>query len=539
MALGGARLANMSGFDSCDLCATYEAPISKRRKSDVLLLACLFMAFQLLVFLLASFPAPAQAPQNSAPPTTLRSETHAILISVSVRDSSSHPVENLRKEDFTITDNGRRRDFQLLASDASLSQRPVALPVGVFSNRFGAAAPTGRSTAILIDAVNTPVEDQAFAREQAIKAVENLKSGDSVAIYELHPQLTVLQDYTTDRDALLAAVKNFRPQQSIWLTQAAAAASSGGISAAQRTIPSAAQSARATGSALPLETYYLERRIETTTDTLLAIATHMSGATHRNSILWITGGFPVNFDSNPRVQAALRAVNDANVAIYPIDARGILISGIDENIQVMQGFADETGGQAYAFRNDVSHAIDEALADPDSTYLLGFYLTDSDLDGRFHKLHVRVDRPGLSLHYRNGYTAAADANSSREKAEPIETALLTTQDSAGIAMDARITRQKEELKISLTLDRNSFSAAESEPGSKVQLAELFAEYDAHGHVVGKVTDTLSFQMPQSNQPVAYSRTIRQPAGAIKLRVALQDKASGRTGVLTMPLDTLR
>src|SRR5690242_21233122 len=98
-----------------------------------------------LAFLLASVPAPAQGPEAAqAPPATLRSETHAILISVSVRDSGGHAVENLRKEDFTVSDNGTRRDFQVLARDASPAQRPVTLPAGVFTNRFGAAAPTGR-----------------------------------------------------------------------------------------------------------------------------------------------------------------------------------------------------------------------------------------------------------------------------------------------------------------------------------------------------------------------------------------------------------
>ncbi len=152
---------------------------------------------------------PPQFQQSAAtqqPPTPLRSETHAVLISVAVRDSSGRAVEDLRKEDFTVTDNGKPRDFQLFPSDTEAATRPaVSFAPNFFSNHYGPMAPTQGVTAILMDAANTPLEDQMAAREQAIKALENMTLRESVAIYAMTTQLDILQGYTTNRDLLLKA----------------------------------------------------------------------------------------------------------------------------------------------------------------------------------------------------------------------------------------------------------------------------------------------------------------------------------------------
>ena len=493
---------------------------------------------------LAAMPGAAQAPSETPAaqqPAPLRSETHAILISVSVRDSKGGNISDLRQEDFRVTDNGKPRDVQLFPTDdapAATVERPNVMPTGTFSNRYSPSVPEMRRTVILLDSINTPQPDQAFAREQAIKVIHTLKPGSPIAVYAMAPNLNVLQDYTTDTDALVAAVKSFRPRPPLWpLTAAELSASP--IAAEHASIHEDAPSAGSRNMSRNMADFYLRQRIQTTAASLLAIATHMSEPAHRNSVIWITGGFVGNIETNGDVQRAIAAVNDANVALFPVDARGLLPRGIDANVQVMRGIAEMTGGEAYTLRNDVGQSIVEAIADTAHTYLLGFYLADGDLDGKFHKLHVTVNRPGLTLNYRSGYTAAIDPNARRENAEPIETEILSARDSSAIGIDAGITNVTDatgkSLRVQLTLDRNSFFGKDATPGSKVQLDELFAEYDAHGRVVAKVTETLHFEMPPADHPLAYSQVIRHQDGATKLRVVLQDKTTARTGSLTIPL----
>jgi VWFA-related protein len=133
---------------------------------------------------------------------------------------------------------------------------------------------------------------------------------------------------------------------------------------------------------------------------LLAIADHAAGIPGRKNLVWLTASLP---STGP---AIARLLNQANIAIYPVDARGLVASfnphfrpiGLD----VMQELADETGGRAFYNNNDISGAIRKAVDDSDVSYTLGFYLNSGSLDGQFHELKIRVDRPGLEVRYPSG-----------------------------------------------------------------------------------------------------------------------------------------
>src|SRR5687768_957153 len=149
----------------------------------------------------------------------LKVETRVVQVSVAVKDARGRPVRDLRKEDFTVTDEGKPRVIALFSGEqdqAGPAPRPTSLPPNVFSNRFGTGASSGRVTAILIDGVNTGWGAQGYGRLQAIAAVDRMAPGESIALYAMKPDLVILQDYTTDRKLLWKALQSFwpeRPQQ--------------------------------------------------------------------------------------------------------------------------------------------------------------------------------------------------------------------------------------------------------------------------------------------------------------------------------------
>lgn len=69
----------------------------------------------------------------------------------------------------------------------------------------------------------------------------------------------------------------------------------------------------------------------------------------------------------------------------------------------MVRIAAETGGHAYYGRNDLDGGIISGISDSRNSYALGFYL--GEIDGNYHQLKVRVDRPAVQLNYRKGYYA--------------------------------------------------------------------------------------------------------------------------------------
>jgi hypothetical protein len=358
-----------------------------------------------------------------------------------------------------------------------------------------------------------------------------------VGIYALSVDLKILQDYTTDRDLLLKALNDYTPSPPLGTDPSRS--SSGPYSAEHGGAKDiTADSGR--GARLE-EDYYRQRRIDLTLATLLTIATHITGASHRNSIIWITDGVPLRSDDDSRFQRALDAINDANIALYPIDARGLSPdphAAVDDLI--LDSFAHSTGGQAFYNHNDLDRAIAQAMAAPRFTYLLGFYLTQPDLDGRFHKLRVSVDKPGVSLSYRTGYTASINPNDRRNNKEPLDEELLATQDSSDVGIDARLAMVngrggKPALNISFALDRTTIAPPQAGHGSKLTFLELFAETDARGQTVARITESISFDMPEPNHDAGFTQSIPLQAGAEKLKIVIQQKESGRTGSLTIPL----
>ena len=226
----------------------------------------------------------------------------------------------------------------------------------------------------------------------------------------------------------------------------------------------------------------------------------------------------------------MRAINDANVAIYPVDARGLLVaSGAAINIGLMQRFAEQTGGQAYYNRNDVGEAIGEAVADSRFTYSLGFYLSDKDLDGRFHVLKVKVNRPGLVLHARNGYTAVSDpleADRKKPKGEPAAV-LLTPIDSTDIGMEAAAD------KLEGGILRVRVAIYPGAPGEYTWSLVLM-QTDVRGFPVERTEVGLRLTL-KDRSSAGWEKAITVGKGATKLRLFLRETATGRSGSLTVPL----
>ncbi|MEW6322920.1 MAG: VWA domain-containing protein [Acidobacteriota bacterium] len=123
----------------------------------------------------------------------------------------------------------------------------------------------------------------------------------------------------------------------------------------------------------------------------------------------------------------LQRANRANVSFYPIDARGLVVfdqpvggperqvppdvdaRNLLERRATMQDLASATDGIAIVADNDLDRPLARILADTASYYLLGYYSSNTRLDGRFRRISVRVKRPGAEVRARPGYLAPTEA----------------------------------------------------------------------------------------------------------------------------------
>src|SRR5258708_4395248 len=110
------------------------------------------------------------APGSPGPqaPTVLRSTTRLVQINVIVHNKKGEPVDDLKKEDFTIQDQVQAQQVATFSAVAAAPREPSSaprLPSNVFTNRaYQTSGTPGSVTVILFDALNTPVADQFYAR---------------------------------------------------------------------------------------------------------------------------------------------------------------------------------------------------------------------------------------------------------------------------------------------------------------------------------------------------------------------------------------
>src|SRR5713226_8308411 len=290
-----------------------------------------------LCSLLLPLPGFGQAPaQTKQEPPVLRVTTHLVQVSVIVQDKKGEPVAGLTKDDFSILDQKQPQTISTFSVESIRPLPPPAEPPpNLFSNRFeqkgGAPASV---TVILLDALNTKFEDMAYARQQIIKFLGQLQPQDRVALYTLTTNLRVLHDFTSDATRLLQALDRFKGHSSATLAASEPDPDSG---PAETGI--AQLDAFLSGAFQREADFFTTNRARQTAGAIEAIANHVARLPGRKNLIWVSGGFPfyIGFDGDvpasptqetrmfsDYVERAARALNNANLAIYPVDARGLI-----------------------------------------------------------------------------------------------------------------------------------------------------------------------------------------------------------------------
>src|SRR5450755_4374737 len=141
---------------------------------------------------------------------TFKAGTKAVIVDVVVTSSKNEAVKGLRKQDFQVSENGEPQGIAFFEEHFAPSVSPVALPPmpqNVFTNV--PASPRGDSVnVLLIDALNTPKIDQVLVREQTIQFLQQMPPGTELAVFTLGSKLRMVEGFTTDSSALLAALQD-------------------------------------------------------------------------------------------------------------------------------------------------------------------------------------------------------------------------------------------------------------------------------------------------------------------------------------------
>jgi VWFA-related protein len=408
-------------------------------------------------------PTPSPAPTNTVGNLVLKKTSRLVVVTVIATDSHGKPVTDLAQNDFTIVEDGTPQDIKVFSFERTTGPPSVSPPTPPEQKDTTTAlvaplitnAPrrqvTGPLNVVLLDGINTRLNNQAAVKQEMIKLLDKLPTDRPVAIYLMGSSLRVIQEFTSDPSVLHRVVETLKTGASPYMENAAG----GPVHAWYEGMPwpSEAIKERVILFQQETESNLADLRVATTLANFRLLAHALAGYPGRKNVLWVSEAFPlsitgVKYMQSPHAQEANRTygpelaqvtdvLNDAQISIYPVDARGLAGGGYfgettqydsngdrigvqtdvgaelnvttDELTGVhgaMNEIARETGGVAFFNRNDLGQAMREGMDDGSSYYTLAYYPSNKDWDDKYRKISVHVARSGVKLRHRNGYFAS-------------------------------------------------------------------------------------------------------------------------------------
>ncbi|MGC2245588.1 MAG: VWA domain-containing protein, partial [Terriglobales bacterium] len=434
------------------------------------------------------------------------SRTELVLIPALVTDKAGTHITGLKKEDFKVLENGSERQissFEEITSDPHrLSRRTNP---DEFSNAVTGSGTTRRVTLIVLDLLNTAFTDQAYAHKELLKYLsQSVDRREPTGLYKLdHSGLHIVHDFTTDPGVLIAALHKVRgdstqivdtPEDMEALTGTATPEGSAGLGDAGGASGGKPGSAAAMASAIQREADRLQTMIEDsalnfqsfqqrlaityTLEAMQQLAQSLTGFPGRKSLIWAGGGFPFSVSDNtmqlapagrdsltdvlPMYERTWQLLNDAQIALYPLDVKGLTSNNPSASIGVpnnprhpgaftrsmnwrqldtqatFETFAAATGGRPYYNSNDLARGFREAVHDSEQYYMLGYYLDRSNTKSGWRKLAVKVKREHVEVRARTGFFVTnATVNPDVTRDSDLVAALKSPLDYTALSLVAR------------------------------------------------------------------------------------------------------
>jgi len=526
---------------------------------------------------------PVQNPPTSGGGVKFTSITQLVVENVTVKDKSGNLVQGLTAKDFTITENGvpqtiaffqfQQLQEDTLAPEPAPPQAVAAVPeIGkekdkekvapLTQNQIAAETPGNlkyrdrRLMALYLDMTAMPIPDQLRALGAAQKFINTqMAKADLLAIMEFAGgSVKVLHDFTDDRDALNTVINTLVAGEGQGFDETVSD-----------------DSAADTGAAFGQDD--AEFNLFNTDRQLAALETAvkmLGSLNEKKSLIYFASGLRLNgVDNQAQMRATTNAAIRANVYLYTIDARGLVATppmgdatrgspggnamytggsqmAMSNNFQRSQdtlyALAADTGGKALLDVNDLTVGIANAQKAMSSYYIMGYYTTNTALDGKFRKIAITLKDVSAKLDFRSGYFAGKEFTkfTTADKERQLEDALMLGDPITDltIALEVnyfQLNRAEYYVPVVMKVPGSELALARR-GGAERTLIDFIGEIkDEFGTTVQNIRDKVDMKLSGETaaqlvkRPIVYDTGYTLLPGTYTIKVLARDDETGRIG----------
>jgi VWFA-related protein len=508
-----------------------------------------------------------------------RVQSELILVNVTVRDKNGNFVTGLKPQDFTILEDNKPQkveSFDLENVDAMVTQ-DVAQAKPLTGEPAQAANPVPGANAaaqkadqfkdrrliVLFFDLSAMEPDEI---DHAITSAEHyvdtqMAPADMVSIVSLGSALLVNQDFTDDKALLKKQLQAFGEGSGQGYEEGTTGTTEG--------TPDTGQPFTADDTEYNI--FNTDRRLEA----LRSVAEKLSHMQQKKSLIYFSSGMDrTGIENQSELRAATNAAVRANMAIYTMDLRGLqaLVAGGEAQSASLRGtsaysgqatltalnsnfttqetlvtLANDTGGKAFLDSNDFSQVFKGVQQDTSTYYLLGYRSTNPARDGKYRRITVKVNMPGVKIDYRRGYYAPADYQHSTKEDKELQlqdelASELPTTDLPlylGVAY-FRLESNKFFIPISLVVPGSEIPFTRSSDRDKATLDVIGVVQDDKKNPVNRIRDTVKLAVDTSSEVkkknVQYNTSLSLPPGKFHLKFVVRENQTGRMGSFETDLD---
>jgi VWFA-related protein len=555
-------------------------------------------------------PAPQAGAQQPAAQSgyVLKVTTRLVTLDLIATDPHGNPVRDLKPEDLQIFEEHKAQQkidhfeyFEQLkgAGPRDNSASAIRKQSNVLSNQLPLDQLKIPPTVLLMDSLNTQTPNQLQGRAHMIQLLRTLPPDTPIAVFLLGSSLRILQGFTSDGTLLRAALDQAVTGNTILQDPSNDLGSTSNYiqnSTAGMDVNLGLQSQLGEVQNFEKEEYSmtLDLRAKETLGAMAQIGQFLSGIPGRKNLIWVSESFPISVAPDPetgnnpfagireyteQVKIVANALTDAQVAVYPMDVRGLQaqqslsasqnvslpqtrmngraaanrlhVEGTDllQSQGTMDELAQDTGGKACKNSNDLPGCVMTALKDSSSYYEMSFYPQNVNWDGRFHKIVVKTSRPGVKLTYRRGYYAL-DASSLAKKQQPedhLRQACADQLPSTSIPLTVQTAPPGQNgspeggMQYMLMISAAGLASAQQGDTYSLNVRVADCEFAQKATVFRfnerELTKTVSAEVFRSWQSVGIPEhvALMPAADTSRIRLVVLDVSSGLTGAIDIPV----